>query len=156
MAALTAAPVAIGSRDAALATGPLVRRLASLLFNRVIQLVLRLPFPDTQCGLKGFRRQAALQLFGYACLDGFAFDAELLFLAQRFNLRVMEVRVRADERDGSKVQLAVDALRMLRDVLIVRRTAGKGTYGPVDAEPGKHGSPLGRTLGLMVGAGPPR
>jgi hypothetical protein len=52
VAALTAAPVAIGSRDAALATGPLVRRLASLLFNRVIQTLLGLPFPDTQCDLR--------------------------------------------------------------------------------------------------------
>jgi dolichyl-phosphate beta-glucosyltransferase len=156
VAALTAAPVAIGSRDAGLATGPLVRRLASLLFNRVIQTVLGLPFRDTQCGLKGFRRQAALQLFGQARLDGFAFDAELLFLAHRFNLRVMEVRVRAEERDGSKVQLAVDALRMLRDVLIVRRAAAKGTYDPVHPKPGEHGSPLGATPDLMVGAGHPR
>ena len=83
VAALADASVAIGSRDAGLATGPLVRRLASLLFNRVIQTLLRLPFRDTQCGLKGFRRQAALQLFGLARLDGFAFDAELLFLAHR-------------------------------------------------------------------------
>jgi Glycosyl transferase family 2 len=52
VAALTAAPVAIGSRDAALVTGPLVRRLESLLFNRVIQTLLCLPFRDTQCGLK--------------------------------------------------------------------------------------------------------
>jgi glycosyltransferase involved in cell wall biosynthesis len=125
VAALADASVAIGSRDAGLATGPLVRRLASRLFNRLIQALLRLPFRDTQCGLKGFRRQAALQLFGHARLDGFAFDAELLFLAHRLNLKVMEVRVRAEERDGSKVQLAVDALRMLRDVLIVRRAAAK-------------------------------
>lgn len=52
VAALTAAPVAIGSRDAALAAGRLVRRLASLLFNRVIQTLLGLPFPDTQCDLR--------------------------------------------------------------------------------------------------------
>jgi hypothetical protein len=52
VAALTAAPVAIGSRDAALAAGPLVRRLASLLFNRVIQTLLGLPFPDTQSSLR--------------------------------------------------------------------------------------------------------
>jgi dolichyl-phosphate beta-glucosyltransferase len=97
-----------------------------------------------------------LQLFGRARLDGFAFDAELLFLAHRFNLQVMEVRVRAEERDGSKVQLAVDALRMLRDVLIVRRAAAKGTYDPAQPEPGEHRSPQGGTPDLTVGAGHPR
>lgn len=155
VAALTDAPVAIGSRDAALATGPLVRRLTSLLFNRVIQALLCLPFRDTQCGLKGFRRQAALQLFGHARLDGFAFDAELLFLAHRLDLQVMEVRVRAEERDGSKVKLAVDALRMLRDVLIVRRAAATGLYDPAHLEPGKDGSPRGRTRDPVVGEGHP-
>jgi glycosyltransferase involved in cell wall biosynthesis len=127
-AALADAPVAIGSRPAGWATGPAARRLASRLFNRAIQALLGLPFRDTQCGLKGFRRRAALELFGRARLDGFAFDVELLFLARRLGLRVTEVPVRAEVRDGSKVQLAVDALAMLGDVLRVRRWAVSGGY----------------------------
>jgi dolichyl-phosphate beta-glucosyltransferase len=78
--------------------------------------------------LKGFRRHAALEVFGRARLDGFAFDAEVLFLARRLGLAVSEVPVRAEERDGSKVQLVVDALGMLRDVLRVRRWAVSGGY----------------------------
>lgn len=134
VAALADAPVAIGSRAAGAATGPLVRRLASRLFNRTIQALLRLPFHDTQCGLKGFQRKAAMRLFGLARLDGFAFDAELLFLAHRLGLAVAEVPVQAEDRDGSKVQLAIDALRMLRDTLTIRRAAGReawiGLAGP--------------------------
>jgi dolichyl-phosphate beta-glucosyltransferase len=128
-AALADAPVAIGSRPAGWATGPPARRLASRLFNRAIQALLGLPFGDTQCGLKGFRRQAALAVFGRSRLDGFAFDVEVLFLARRLGLRVSEVPVRAEVRDGSKVQLVVDALGMLGDVLRVRRWAMTGGYG---------------------------
>jgi glycosyltransferase involved in cell wall biosynthesis len=127
-AALADAPVAIGSRPAGWAAGPPARRLASRLFNRAIQALLGLPFGDTQCGLKGFRRHAALELFGRARLDGFAFDVELLFLARRLGLAVIEVPVRAEVRDGSKVQLVVDALTMLGDVLRVRRWAVSGGY----------------------------
>ena len=127
-AALADAPVAIGCRPPGWATGPPARRLASRLFNRAIQALLGLPFGDTQCGLKGFRRQAALEVFGRARLDGFAFDVELLFLARRLGLAVSEVPVRAEVRDGSKVQLVVDALGMLRDVLRVRRWAVSGGY----------------------------
>jgi dolichyl-phosphate beta-glucosyltransferase len=127
-AALADAPVAIGSRPAGWATGRPARRLASRLFNRAIQALLGLPFRDTQCGLKGFRRHAALELFGRARLDGFAFDAEILFLARRLGLAVTEVPVRAEVRDGSKVQLVVDALDMLGDVLRVRRWAVSGGY----------------------------
>jgi glycosyltransferase involved in cell wall biosynthesis len=128
-AALADAPVAIGSRPAGWATGPPARRLASRLFNRAIQALLGLPFGDTQCGLKGFRRHAALELFGRARLDSFAFDVEVLFLARRLGLAVNEVPVRAEVRDGSKVQLVVDALGMLGDVLRVRRWAVSGGYG---------------------------
>ena len=127
-AALANAPVAIGSRPVGWATGPPARRLASRLFNRAIRALLGLPFCGTQCGLKGFRRHAALEVFGRARLDGFAFDAEVLFLARRLGLAVSEVPVRAEERDGSKVQLVVDALGMLRDVLQVRRWAVSGGY----------------------------
>jgi dolichyl-phosphate beta-glucosyltransferase len=128
VAALAHAPVAIGSRGGDAATGPLARRLASRQFNRAIRVVLGLPFRDTQCGLKGFRREAALEVFSRARLDGFAFDAEVLVLARRLGLPVTEVGVRAEERDGSKVQLAMDALRMMGDVLIVARWAAMGAY----------------------------
>jgi dolichyl-phosphate beta-glucosyltransferase len=127
-AALADAPVAIGCRPAGWAAGPPARRLASRLFNRAIQALLGLRFGDTQCGLKGFRRQAALELFGRARLDGFAFDVEVLFLAGRLGLGVVEVPVRAEVRNGSKVQLVVDAVAMLGDVLRVRRWAGSGGY----------------------------
>ena len=127
-AALADAPVAIGSRPAGWATGPPARQLASRLFNRAIRSLLGLPFDDTQCGLKGFRRHAARELFGRARLDGFAFDVELLFLARRLGLAVSEVPVRAEVRDGSKVRLAVDALGMLGDALRVRRWAVRGGY----------------------------
>jgi dolichyl-phosphate beta-glucosyltransferase len=108
--------------------GPAARRAASRVFNAAIRLTLGLPFQDTQCGLKGFRHEAARSLFGRARLDGFAFDAEVLFLAQRLGYEVVEVPVHASDRDGSKVRLAVDALRMLGEVWSVRRAAARGVY----------------------------
>jgi dolichyl-phosphate beta-glucosyltransferase len=127
--ALGGAPVAIGARlGADTGRGPLLRRLASRVFNRVMRLVLGLPFHDTQCGLKGFRRDAAAAVFGRARLDGFAFDAEALLLTRRLDLEVVEVPVRAEERPGSKVHLLGDALRMLVDVWRVRRAAAAGAY----------------------------
>jgi hypothetical protein len=122
--------VAIGARLGSQAgTGsPLLRRLASPVFNRVMRLLLGLPFHDTQCGLKGFQRVAAEAIFAQARVDGFAFDAEALLLASRLGLEVVEVPVRAEERQGSKVRLGGDALRMLVDVWKVRRAAARGAY----------------------------
>jgi dolichyl-phosphate beta-glucosyltransferase len=135
--ALAEAPVAIGARTEA-ATGPLVRQAASRGFNLAIRGVLGLPFQDTQCGLKGFRRAAARAIFSRAWLDGFAFDVEVLFLAGRLGLEVAQVGVQARECEGSKVRVAVDAQRMLREVWAVRRLAASGAYGGLLAG---HGQP---------------
>jgi glycosyltransferase involved in cell wall biosynthesis len=129
VAALDRAPVAIGARlgDQPGATSPL-RRLASPVFNRVMRLLLGLPFSDTQCGLKGFRRGAAEAVFQRARVDGFAFDAEALLVARHLGIEVVEVPVTAEDRQGSKVRLRGDALRMLADVWKVRRAAAGGVY----------------------------
>jgi dolichyl-phosphate beta-glucosyltransferase len=121
VAALDQAPVAIGSRAGG-TSGPIARRAASRVFNLAIHGTLRLPFGDTQSGLKGFRRAAAQQIFRQARVDGFAFDVEVLWLARQLRLEVAEVRVQAMERQGSKVQMAADALAMLGEVWTVRRT----------------------------------
>jgi glycosyltransferase involved in cell wall biosynthesis len=126
--ALDGAPVAIGRRGELETSGPVLRRLASRVFNQAMRRLLGLPFRDTQCGLKGFRREAATELFGRTKVDGFAFDAEVLFLARRLGLTVAEVPVSPEMRAGSKVRLAVDALRMLRDTWRVRRAAASGAY----------------------------
>ena len=129
VAALDRAPVAIGARLGSHAgAGPPLRRLASRVFNRVMRLLLGLPFSDTQCGLKGFRRGAAEATFRRARVDGFAFDAEALWIARRLGIEVVEVPVRAEERQGSKVRLGGDALRMVADVWKVRRAAARGVY----------------------------
>ena len=129
VAALDRAPVAIGARLGGRAgAGSPLRRLASRVFNRVMRLLLGLPFHDTQCGLKGFRRGAAEATFRRARVDGFAFDAEALWIARRLGIEVVEVPVRAEERQGSTVHLGGDALRMVADVWRVRRAAARGVY----------------------------
>jgi glycosyltransferase involved in cell wall biosynthesis len=134
VAALATAPVAIGARfGEGAGAGPPLRRLASRVFNRAMRLLLDLEFHDTQCGLKGFRREAAEAVFGRARVDGFAFDAEALLVAGLLGLEVVEVPVRAEDRPGSKVHLAGDAVRMLGDVWAVRRAAARGAYDDVPA-----------------------
>jgi dolichyl-phosphate beta-glucosyltransferase len=129
VAALDRAPVAIGARlGSGAGAGPPLRRLASRIFNRVMRLLLGLPFSDTQCGLKGFRRGAADAVFRRTRVDGFAFDAEALLVARRLAIEIVQVAVRAEERQGSKVRLSGDALRMLVDVWKVRRAAARGVY----------------------------
>ena len=93
------------------------REQGGKVFNGLVRLATGLPFSDTQCGFKAFRMEAARPIIERAEIDGFGFDVELLFLAQKAGLRLLEVPVRWDHNEGSKVHLVHDSLRMLREIL---------------------------------------
>ncbi len=123
-AALDDADIAIGSR--ALATAELneatrVRSWMGDFFNRAVRVATGLDLLDTQCGFKAFRGDVARSLFAQSQVDGFAFDVEILMLARRSGLRIVEVPVRWTEIRGSKVRFAVDPLTMLYDLTRIRR-----------------------------------
>ncbi len=90
-------------------------------FNRILRAMADLPFRDTQCGFKAFRREAAQALFSRQTLDGFAFDVEVLLLAQQRGLKITEMPVRWINSEDSRVRIVRDSLTMLRDTIKVRR-----------------------------------
>lgn len=75
---------------------------------------------DTQCGFKLFSRGAVEKLFLNSRVRRWAFDLELVVLAQFVGLRVTEVPVRWQEIAGSKLNLLAATLQMLRDILRIR------------------------------------
>ncbi|HWP84985.1 MAG TPA: dolichyl-phosphate beta-glucosyltransferase [Terriglobia bacterium] len=104
------------------------RELAGSLFNWWLRLVTGLPFRDTQCGFKAFRREAARRLFALQTLDGFGFDAEILYLARKFGYRTLEVPVHWSHAEGTKIRLLRDGLRMAGDLLRIRWNDFRGRY----------------------------
>ena len=99
---------------------PWQREQAGRIFNLLVRLATGLPFWDTQCGFKAFRLDVCRPIFEAARIDGFAFDVELLYLAQRAGLRICEIPVRWNDAEGSKVRFLQDSLRMLREVIALR------------------------------------
>ena len=107
---------------------PKRRELGGRAFNLVLRLATGLPFRDTQCGFKAFRMNVCRPLIEDGTIDGFGFDVELLYEAHRAGLRMREIPVRWDHRDGSKVQFLRHGMRMLGDVFTVRKRAAGGWY----------------------------
>ncbi|MEE6472439.1 hypothetical protein FKM82_009605 [Ascaphus truei] len=75
---------------------------------------------DTQCGFKLFTREAALRTFSALHIDRWAFDVELLYIAQCLNIPVAEVAVNWTEIEGSKLVPFWSWLQMGRDLLFIR------------------------------------
>ena len=118
-----AADVVIGSREAPGARRigePYRRHLMGRVFNAMTRLLAVPGIADTQCGFKVFRGDTAQILFARQTLDGFAFDAEILFLARRYGFTIAETGIDWHYRAESKVRPLHDSWRTLRDLLVIR------------------------------------
>ena len=134
ISALKSSDMVIGSRSMVpQAEGSLPKRRAFLGwgFNRLACLLFGFDYPDTQAGLKGFRRRAARELFLRQRVDGFAFDAELLYLARKLGLKVGQIPAQvsgAHSYKTSQVKLTADTLLCLWDFLRIRLRSWAGQY----------------------------
>jgi dolichyl-phosphate beta-glucosyltransferase len=106
------------------------RRAATSGFNMLVEWMLPLGIPDTQCGFKGFRGEVARHLCEVMTVDGFAFDIEILVIARLWSLRIDRIPVEMGQEQGSSINLARDSLRMGLDVARVRSSALAGRYPP--------------------------
>jgi glycosyltransferase involved in cell wall biosynthesis len=104
------------------------REFAGIVFNTVVRLCLRLPFVDTQCGFKAFRREPCKIIFEQQRIERFGFDPELLYLARHHGLRSTEIPVRWAHSPGTKVSMFRDSLQMFADVFLIRWNALAGRY----------------------------
>lgn len=99
-----------------------LRTLTGGAFNILVRHYTGTTLRDTQCGCKGFQRGPARLLGLLGMIDGFAFDAELLFLAGKLGLAVEPLAVTWDDVQGSSVHIGRDSLTMLRDLRSLPRT----------------------------------
>ena len=99
---------------------PLYREAMGKIFNLLIRTLGVRGFHDTQCGFKLLRGTAARALCPALTIDGFAYDVELIWLAQRAALRVEEVGVVWANSPDSRVDPIRSSLGMIRDVLLIR------------------------------------
>ena len=123
--------IAIGSREAPGARRigePRRRWLMGRIFNAMTRALATPSIADTQCGFKVFRATAAEALFALQTLDGFAFDAEILFLARRRGFSMAEIGIDWHYRSESKVRPIRDGWRTFRDLIIVRYRLLAGRY----------------------------
>jgi glycosyltransferase involved in cell wall biosynthesis len=130
--ALETNDVAIGSRamDRSLISvheSPF-REFAGIIFNKIVRIILWLPFVDTQCGFKVFCRERCRILFEQQTIERFGFDPELLYLARHHGLRAVEIPVRWGHSPATKVSLLHDSIQMFIDVFTIRWNALRGRY----------------------------
>ncbi len=106
----------------------LLRELRGRGGNLIMRTLVGLNFMDTQCGFKAFRRETTQSVFPLQQIDGFGFDPEILFIAQKQGWRLLETPVRWNHVEGSKVTLFGSTVKVLMEVMKIRWNDITGKY----------------------------
>ena len=116
------ADIAVASRyvEGAIVERPWWRVFMGFVFHACVHLIVPVDVKDTQCGGKAYTAEAAKYLFRTSRLNGFAFDAEVIFLARREGYRVAELPVQLHQVGDTSIDFLGDTLRMLRDLVLIR------------------------------------
>lgn len=107
---------------------PLLRDFGGRVFNLFMKTITGLKFKDTQCGFKAFRREPALPVFKLQRIERFGFDPEVLYIAKKRGLRLLEVPVIWNDSEGSKVSYFRDSINMFTDLIRIRLSDLAGRY----------------------------
>lgn len=122
--ALDNSDCAIGSRwmkDSEIVVGQgLGRKVQSRVFNLIVKILFRLPYNDTQCGAKAFRKKALDDVIERIESHGFEFDVEILWRLHNSGYRIVEIPITWEDRDSSHVG-GFDGAGMLANLLRLKR-----------------------------------
>jgi dolichyl-phosphate beta-glucosyltransferase len=124
--------LAIGSRHlegSEIKDVPPLRYLSGQVFSLLVALLMFPGIRDTQCGLKGFRAEAARQIFKRVSIQKFGFDVEALYIARKRKYAILPIPVQMTGfRYDSRVKILRDSGRMFLDLFAIRLNDLRGKY----------------------------
>ncbi len=105
---------------------PFFRVFLGIVFSKITKTILDTGLQDTQCGFKLFKN--CKNIFKQQTLDGFAFDVEILFLAKKRGMKILELPIVWKNVKSSKLNPLTDPLKMFKDVVRIRINSLLGIY----------------------------
>ena len=117
IASLEHADIVIGSKrhPESLIETPFMRKFLSYGFNLLIRIIFGISITDTQTGFKAFRREKLELIMPLMSVMRYAFDAELLVIAELLKLRIIELPV--EIRLSARLIGSRHILRILTDMI---------------------------------------
>ncbi|OGM31964.1 hypothetical protein A2803_02650 [Candidatus Woesebacteria bacterium RIFCSPHIGHO2_01_FULL_44_21] len=130
--ALHSSDVAIGSRRVKGSVikkhQPFLRENMGRVFTKLTQIIIGSKIADFTCGFKGFTKEAASKVFAHGVIDRWAYDAEIIFLAEKFGLKITEVPVEWINREETRVKVGRATIESLIDLVKIRFFGLAGKY----------------------------
>lgn len=105
-----------------------LRKIASAVYFGILKTVGGFHLSDSQCGFKSFRGDLARKIFAKCETNGFAFDFEVLLLAEKLGAHIEEMPVTIINHRASTVHVVRDSIRMLRDLIHIKKRVRRVTF----------------------------
>ncbi len=125
---LDSADMVIGKRDSQKNAYPFYRRVMSSALSYANKLIFSNIPSDTQCGIKGFRRATAKSVFDRCTINGFAFDIEIICIANELGKSIREFPVEMSVYEKSKVNPITEPYKILSDIAKIKLNLITGYY----------------------------
>jgi len=93
---------------------PVVRKMLSVAFNKLIRLIIGIKLVDTQTGLKAIRCEHFKKIMNTMLVKRYAYDVEILAIAQLLKLKIVELPVKIEQGSGFSIKAV---MYMLIDLL---------------------------------------
>lgn len=104
------------------------RRFGSGFFTFIVGRFITTGISDTQCGLKGFRKEIAEDLFSKSRINGFTFDVELMYISLKRNYDIKKIPVSLRSQEGNSVNVLKHGFKMVLDLLVIKLNHLRGYY----------------------------
>lgn len=125
-------PIIVGTRkvDSSIIerSQPVHRKLLGWFYTRISNLLVSEVLSDFTCGFKAFRHDVSKQIFSMKEINGFVYNTEIIFLAQKMNYSIIEVPIRWSHKEKSKINPLLESLRSFYDILRIYFQAKLGNY----------------------------
>lgn len=99
-----------------------LRKLASILYLRILGIAAGFRLSDSQAGFKALRGTVGRDIFAQCEIDRFAFDLEMLMRAQKAGCKVTELPIKIVNHRESSIHLVRDSIRMLKDIIKIKKS----------------------------------
>jgi dolichyl-phosphate beta-glucosyltransferase len=99
---------------------PLYREVLGKVFTKITQISLNCYVTDFTCGFKAFSQKSVKKIFSNAKINGWGYDAEILFLAKKYGLSMNEVAVTWANDERTKVNLKSAIIKTLLELWSIR------------------------------------
>lgn len=104
------------------------RRFGSGFFTFIVGRFITTGISDTQCGLKGFKKNVAEDLFSVSRVNGFTFDVELMYISLKRNYDIKKIPVNLRSQEGNSVSVLKHGFKMVIDLFAIKLNHMRGYY----------------------------